>query len=186
MPKGITQPGGITPEPVQPAFVQAVIHGVLPADLGIQKRLPNRHMAAGKYAVAVNPLTGQTIQPFCNLGAFQLYHGRLAGLGIQRHSPYPKTVGGKLIAGTFNKKENLLPHQANLVKCGYPAAVGEKPNLAGSSQFHQRDPATGLLVEGFNKKRACNLRPAKQGKQEHSPCGRKNLPGKKTVHRNGP
>ncbi len=152
LPQSITNPCRIPPEPVEFALIQTIIGRILAADLGIQQRLVNRHLPSGQDAVTVNPLAGHAIQTLGNLGTFDLDCRGLTRLRIQNNTPHSKTIGGKFIAGAFDKEKDLLSHQAWLVKCRHAAAVGIKPNHAGRAKLHQRHTPAGLLLHHVDEK----------------------------------
>jgi len=54
---------GVLPEPEHAIAVDGRLHGVLPGDLGVEQRLGDRRRLAQQHRVAVDAVSGQSVEP---------------------------------------------------------------------------------------------------------------------------
>src|SRR5262249_34811868 len=85
--------------------------------------------------------------------AFDLEHRLFAALNLQRLPAKSNSVLRKLIAMTFDGKEDALADKPRLIEGDEPVAVGEEANVVDGLQLDEGNAAARFVVDDLNDER---------------------------------
>lgn len=142
----IGKPVGVAPEPKHPVAIDGGYHAIGPEHLGVEQRLFHRNRRAQKLAIPINTFARNAIEPLGDDPPLDHHARDFAGINHQPHAAETKAVGGEFVAVAENVKVNFTILPTRFVDRDIAGAIGDKPQLIDSLQFHQRHAATGLLV----------------------------------------
>src|SRR5208282_797290 len=107
---------GVPPDPEDLAAVDGRLHRVLPKNLPVEERLPERRPQAEHNTVAIDPLSRDAIEPLGYIEAFDLHRRLPAGDRVETHTAVAEAIHRIFVAVAGDVKENFLPQEARLVE----------------------------------------------------------------------